>query len=132
MREALAELKAMRGKIAPHAYKTIRGQILSGVRSLRLGGRTMKKKSMSLEDALEKVQNLRTMFKMVDKNDSRIPALDIAVEVMSEKLEDGKHGRWKGAGMGDYYCSLCQEVVSKRDLPYCPYCGAKMIEGSES
>jgi hypothetical protein len=30
MREALAELKAMRGKIAPQAYKTIRGQILSG------------------------------------------------------------------------------------------------------
>jgi hypothetical protein len=49
---------------------------------------TMKKKSMSLEDALEKVQNLRTMFKMLDKNDSRIPALDIAIAVMSEKLEE--------------------------------------------
>lgn len=37
-----------------------------------------------------------------------------------------KHGRWKGAGMGDYYCSLCQEVVSGSDFKYCPNCGAKM------
>lgn len=49
----------------------------------------MKKKTMSLEDALEKVQNLRTMFKMVDKKDTRIPALDIAIAVMSEKLKEG-------------------------------------------
>ena len=37
------------------------------------------------------------------------------------------HGRWKGAGMGDYYCSLCQETFSGGDeFKYCPNCGAKM------
>ena len=36
-----------------------------------------------------------------------------------------KHGRWKGAGMGDYYCSLCQRLVNPR-TNYCPHCGAKM------
>lgn len=51
--------------------------------------KTMGKKTMSLEDALEKVENLRTMFKMVDKKDKRIPALDIAIAVMSEKLAKG-------------------------------------------
>ena len=49
----------------------------------------MAKKPMSLEDALAKVQNIRTMFKMIDKNDRRIPALDIAIAVMNEKLEKG-------------------------------------------
>ena len=38
MREALAELKAARGKIAPQAYKTIRGQILSGDKTGALKG----------------------------------------------------------------------------------------------
>ncbi len=50
----------------------------------------MKKKTMPLDVAIERVRNLRTMFKMLDRNDSRIPALDVAVEVMSEKLEEGK------------------------------------------
>ena len=38
MREALAELKAARGKIAPQAYKTIRGQILSSDKAGALKG----------------------------------------------------------------------------------------------
>lgn len=50
----------------------------------------MKKKNMSLEAAIERVRNLRTMYKMLDRNDSRIPALDVAVTVMSEKLEEVK------------------------------------------
>lgn len=50
----------------------------------------MKKKGMALETAIERVRNLRTMFKMLDRNDSRIPALDVAVAVMSEKLEERK------------------------------------------
>lgn len=50
----------------------------------------MRKKEMPLETAIERVRNLRTMFKMLDRNDSRIPALDVAVEVMSEKLEERK------------------------------------------
>ena len=37
-----------------------------------------------------------------------------------------KEARWKGAGMGDYYCSLCQETVSGNEFKYCPFCGAKM------
>ncbi len=50
----------------------------------------MRKKNMPLEVAIERVQNLRTMFKMLDRNDRRIPALDVAVAVMCEKLEEGK------------------------------------------
>lgn len=47
----------------------------------------------------------------------KMPAVD-AVEVV--------HGRWKGAGMGDYFCSLCSEVVSGNEHNFCPNCGAKM------
>ena len=49
---------------------------------------------------------------MVDK----MPTVD-AVPVV--------HGRWKGAGTGDYYCSVCQQLVNPR-TNYCPNCGAKM------
>lgn len=38
-------------------------------------------------------------------------------------------GRWKGAGFGDYYCSLCTEEVSGNKYNYCPNCGADMREG---
>ena len=38
-----------------------------------------------------------------------------------------KEGRWKGAGMGDYYCSLCCETYTGgNEYKYCPNCGAKM------
>ena len=38
-----------------------------------------------------------------------------------------RKGRWKGAGMGDYYCSLCCNTYSGGDeFNYCPNCGAKM------
>lgn len=40
-----------------------------------------------------------------------------------------KHGRWKGAGMGDYMCSLCATVVSGNRYHYCPNCGARMDKG---
>ena len=33
--------------------------------------------------------------------------------------------RWKGAGFGDYRCSLCDEEVSGT-LPFCPHCHAYM------
>lgn len=36
-----------------------------------------------------------------------------------------REARWKGAGLGDYYCSLCQHTVSGR-TKFCPECGAKM------
>lgn len=48
---------------------------------------------------------------------SQIPTIEAAPVV---------HGRWKGAGMGDYRCSLCDETVSGNYYNYCPYCGAKM------
>lgn len=43
-----------------------------------------------------------------------------------------KHGRWKGAGMGDYMCSLCAEVVSGNRWHYCPNCGAQMASEVEN
>ena len=41
-----------------------------------------------------------------------------------------KHGRWKSAGMGDYYCTLCQQLVNPR-TNYCPKCGAIMYLGDK-
>lgn len=40
-------------------------------------------------------------------------------------IDPVQQGRWKGAGFGDYHCSLCAEVVSCQPN-YCPNCGAKM------
>ena len=37
-----------------------------------------------------------------------------------------RKGRWKNAGMGDYMCSWCGEVVSGNKYTYCPYCGIPM------
>ena len=42
-----------------------------------------------------------------------------------------KQARWKGAGMGDYYCSLCRKTVSGNRLRYCPRCGAEMYTDKE-
>lgn len=42
-----------------------------------------------------------------------------------------KHGRWKGAGMGDYMCSLCATIVSGNRHHYCPNCGCMMDEVEE-
>lgn len=41
-----------------------------------------------------------------------------------------REARWKGAGMGDYYCSLCQHTMSGR-TKFCPECGAKMDKWEE-
>lgn len=36
-------------------------------------------------------------------------------------------GRWKGAGLGDYYCSVCgHEVSGSNRSEECPECGATM------
>ena len=49
-----------------------------------------------------------------------------AIQKLGE-YEDRDEGRWKGAGMGDYYCSLCCVQYSGADeYNYCPNCGAKM------
>lgn len=55
------------------------------------------------------------------------------VQGLEEELRKERGGavdreaRWKGAGMGDYYCSLCQHQMSGR-TKFCPECGAKMDE----
>ncbi len=46
-------------------------------------------------------------------------------------MNTNKLARWKGAGMGDYYCSLCCETVSGNRLRYCPGCGAQMYTDKE-
>lgn len=80
---------------------------------------------------------------MIDKIGWFIAVLFIAVlfiifimAMMMAAKEGDKHmyetkeeARWKGAGMGDYYCSLCGEVVSGNHLSECPNCKAKMKEG---
>ena len=45
------------------------------------------------------------------------------------KNSEKRKARWKGAGLGDYYCSLCNETYSGGDtFKYCPNCGAQMYE----
>lgn len=42
--------------------------------------------------------------------------------------KEERHGRWKGAGMGDYLCSICWCVYSGGNrFKHCPNCGAQMI-----
>ena len=41
-----------------------------------------------------------------------------------------KKARWKGAGMGDYYCSWCNEFGDNR-LRECPECHAVMYTDEE-
>lgn len=56
--------------------------------------------------------------------DSAIGIVEDAPKVDVQKV---KYARWKGAGMGAYYCSLCQEEYSGGNrFHYCPNCGAKM------
>lgn len=59
---------------------------------------------------------------------------DIALEAAEaiqaagySKARKAREARWKGAGMGDYYCSLCQYQMSGR-TKFCPECGAKMYD----
>ncbi len=48
-------------------------------------------------------------------------------EEVEVEFAEVKHGRWKGAGLGDYLCSECWEVYSGGNkFNYCPNCGAKM------
>lgn len=44
--------------------------------------------------------------------------------------ETERTARWKGAGMGDYYCSLCCEYGDHRNQR-CPHCNALMYEDHE-
>lgn len=49
----------------------------------------------------------------------------------ADGIAENRQARWKGAGMGDYMCSLCNMVVSGNHYHYCPNCGAKMDEVEE-
>jgi hypothetical protein len=55
--------------------------------------------------------------------------LDLLDNAPTADVVEVKDARWKGEGMGGYYCSLCQEIVSGNEFKYCPYCGAKMDGG---
>jgi hypothetical protein len=58
--------------------------------------------------------------------------LRIAKHLYNAGYRKQKDGRWKGAGLGDYYCSLCCSTYSGGDeYNYCPNCGAKMKGGAE-
>lgn len=46
-------------------------------------------------------------------------------------MNENKLARWKGAGMGEYYCSLCQEIVDDDRSLKCPKCGARMYTNEE-
>ena len=46
-------------------------------------------------------------------------------------MTEDKQARWKGAGMGEYYCSLCQEVVDGNRRLRCPNCHALMYTQKE-
>ena len=54
-------------------------------------------------------------------------ALGAAEAIQAAGYRKEREARWKGAGMGDYYCSLCQHTISGR-TKFCPECGAKMDE----
>lgn len=56
----------------------------------------------------------------------RIQLCDEESEEETPPPPNRREGRWKGAGFGDYYCSLCQETVSGDEYSYCPHCGAFM------
>jgi hypothetical protein len=51
-------------------------------------------------------------------------------EVKAVDAVEVVHGRWKGAGMGDYYCSVCQTMGSPQ-WKCCPVCTARMDGGNE-
>lgn len=48
-----------------------------------------------------------------------------------DMFEEEIMARWKGAGMGDYYCSYCQERVSGNRRLRCPNCNARMYTNEE-
>ena len=57
-------------------------------------------------------------------------------EIPAADVVECKHARWKGAGLGDYYCSLCNETYSigaerVKNWNNCPNCGAKMDGGQD-
>lgn len=56
-----------------------------------------------------------------DNNDRDLVAEDILMDAPTIESK-ASEGRWKGAGMGDYRCSLCDGIVNGK-YKFCPYCG---------
>lgn len=46
-------------------------------------------------------------------------------------MNTNREARWKGAGMGEYYCSLCCGTVSGDREQRCPECNALMYTDKE-
>ena len=61
-------------------------------------------------------------YEVCDCNDN----YDHHASSLCDHFKNKARGRWKGAGMGDYTCSLCDETASGNDYKYCPNCGAYM------
>lgn len=56
----------------------------------------------------------------------------VAIDLYNAGYRKQSEARWKGAGMGDYYCSRCCATYSGGEAyNYCPNCGANMKEGRE-
>lgn len=67
---------------------------------------------------------------LYDKCDEECFSKQIAKDLYNAGYRKQIEGRWKGAGLGDYYCSLCCKTYSGADkFNYCPNCGAKMKDG---
>lgn len=61
---------------------------------------------------------------------SRSQIITIAKNLYANDYRKQRKGRWKGAGLGDYYCSICNTQYSGSDeYNFCPNCSAKMREG---
>lgn len=84
---------------------------------------------MRLIDADVLMADFQKAFPNFDVKSSHAKALLATAPTV--KAEPTKHGRWKGAGMGDYMCSLCNTIVSGNRYHYCPNCGARMDEVEE-
>lgn len=64
-----------------------------------------------------------------DPQESGTEVENIAVSAIMEIEEAttiNNEARWKGAGMGDYVCSLCWGR-GYEDYKFCPHCGAVML-----
>ena len=81
-----------------------------------------------MDEYIKRETLLRIAKKLQSDDAFGVVRLVREIETMpSEDVVEAKEGRWKGAGLGDYYCSLCCSTYSGgNEYKYCPNCGAKM------
>lgn len=75
-------------------------------------------------EAKKLMQTIRKMYEL--PTEYRVQVMAAISRMGAVDAEPVAQGRWKGAGLGDYYCSLCLETVGGNSYTYCPHCGAKM------